>query len=432
MPVTPANLTDCNAWPIATRVLTVVLLLILLAVSWWLQPEEVAAKGPKTKADLDKGPESETGRGQWRCLTPAFSALVAAITVVACLFASRFLEVLCNERLHTLHDLVAAPPDELDGHDFGARALYAVTMGLTLLATMAAAWVTSAVWRRCPDRRFARQIAVWVALAAVLGGMGISVLALLKVTQGLASGYGNALLCANWVRSGAPWMAMLTDANNVIGIFVPVVLTLGMCLLLEPLGRSKMDTTKLEAVAVNSHLLDVLLYVGAACLALGILYLSALYASALAPLPSAASVKVRAEACKSLTLPSGMSDMQAQTQLMADWCALKCHTLAKEAKNAETADSAREFAKISTLVFGISFSALLAAMYLPAMLLLKRAAEESSLPDEPGLPASRAQRTEQYLKLGIESDMLSKVGKVLTALSPILASVIANALSTIG
>ena len=421
----PDNLAVCNAWPMVTRVLTGFLLLILLVVSWWLQRKE----GP------DKRPAPETRPAQWLCLTPAFSALVAAITIVACLFASRFLEVLSNERLHTLYVLVASPLDELDGHDFGARALYAVTMGLTLLATMAAAWVTSAVWWRCRARRFAWQTTGWVALAAVLAGVGISVLGLYHLTQGLASGYGNTLLCANWARSGAPWMAMLTDANNVIGIFVPVVLTLGMCLLLEPLDKDKKDTTKLEAVAVNSHMLDVLLYVGAACLALGTLYLSAVYASALAPLPSAASVKVRAESCKSLALPSGMSDTEAQTQLMADWRALKCHTLADEAKNAETADSAREFAKATTLVFGISFSALLAAMYLPAMLLLKRAAEESSLPGMPGmpgLPASRAQRTEQYLKLGIESNMLSKVGKVLTALSPILASVIANALSTIG
>jgi hypothetical protein len=217
----------------------------------------------------------------------------------------------------------------------------------------------------------------------------------------------------------------------VLGIFIPVVLALGMCLLMEPLITEK-DEDTLAAIASNSRFLDVLLYVGAACLAFGILHLSSAYGSALATLPSAATVKIRADSCKSLSLPPGVIDANAQKRLLAQWVSLKCDKLAEDARDAEVADSAREFAKTTTLVFGISFSALLAAMYLPSMLLLKRAADESPLPYKRGHVDSRARRSEQYLKLGIESDMLGKVGKVITALSPIFASVLANALSSIG
>jgi len=110
---------------------------------------------------------------------------------------------------------------------------------------------------------------------------------------------------------------------------------------------------------------------------------------------------------------------------------MACGDLGQAAHDAEVIDSAREFAKTTTLVFGISFSAVLAAMYVPAMLLLKRAADEYTAVIAGGAPLSKAQQAAEYVALGIESDMLGKLGKVITALSPIFAGVIANALGSI-
>lgn len=480
----------CNDWSIESRILPAMLLLSILATAWWLQRRPLA-KAARLRPWMTWGAYllstmviGWSAVGIWgdplhllesrslhtliatllfavlalslciralltypappsnRAFTPvhfapAACALATAAVIVGCVFASHFVEDVGNERLRELYMLVARFPSDADGHDFGARAMHAVTMGLTLLAAMAAAWTTADVWWRCRSRAFAWHATAWVALVALLVASVLTVVGLLSLTQGLDSAVGNTLLCANWERTGAPWMAMFSDANNVLGIFVPVVLALGMCLLLEPLGSHRRHGN-LKAIARNSRSLDVLLYVGAACLALGILHLSAAYASALATLPSAASVKIRGDICKSLSLPTGAinvstsANASASTQVLVHWRALKCNNLAQEAQEAETADSAREFAKTTTLVFSISFSALLAAMYLPSMLLLKRAADRSRLPYVRDQANGRASRAELYLKLGIESDMLGKVGKVITALSPIFAGVIANALGTIG
>ena len=104
-----------------------------------------------------------------------------------------------------------------------------------------------------------------------------------------------------------------------------------------------------------------------------------------------------------------------------------------ETGKAEIADSFRQFARSTTLVFGIAFSVLLAALYVPAALLLNGAAQR--LAKVIGLDGPKVGTDDVHgrlQELGIESDLLGKIGKVITTLSPIFAGLISNALGGFG
>jgi len=388
-------------------------------------------------------------------LAPAICGVLAAATIVAALAASAFLENVGDERLVRLAVALWRQAPESEGHEFAARSSRGVTLALSWMVAIVAVWVTAGIWWECRSRRYSCAISVSILLFAIATSAVLGVLGLFQFSPGLDSAYGNAMLCAGWERSNTAWMAMVSDANNVLGIFIPVVVALGMCLLLEPVGRratllarlrarartqssnawtaiihpsrplrNELATAELEVIGQRSKKLDVLLYIGATSLAFGILQLSAVYSSALAAMPSVASVKLKVDICKSLSAPP--ESVKVKEKVGQQWGALGCSHLSEDFAQAEVVDSAREFARSTTLVFGIAFSVILAALYAPAVLNLKRAANVATE------HLSADQRASDLQHLGIESDLLGKAGKVITTLTPLFASVIATILASIG
>jgi hypothetical protein len=370
----------------------------------------------------------ETRSGWSKCLAPATCALGATAVIVLALLVSHFLEIVVDENLKASYLIVSAENEGALGQDFGARAHRAITMALTFISAMVAAWMTVGIWWECQSRDYALQVTKRVALMALTAAVALGVLGLAKLTPGLDSAFGNAMLCATWARNDAPWLAMVSDANNVLGIFIPVMVGLGMCLLLEPITHPWMPSRdELATLARNSRTLDHLLYVGAICLVFGILQMSAVYSSAVATLPTTQEVKTKVEICKSIAAITHEGKLHRELEL------INCHRLVDETEKAELADSFRQFARSTTLVFGIAFSVLLAALYVPAALLLSGAAQRLAKAIGSDGPKGGTDDVHGRLReLGIESDLLGKIGKVITTLSPIFAGLISNALGGFG
>ena len=371
----------------------------------------------------------EEKRSGWsKCLAPATCALGATAVIVLGLFVSSFLDIVDDENLNAFYLIVNAENKSALAQEFGARAHRAITMALTFISAMVAAWMTVGIWWECRSRDYAVQVTKRVVLMALTAAVALGVLGLAKLTPGLDSAFGNAMLCATWARNHAPWLAMVSDANNVLGVFIPFMIGLGMCLLLEPTTHPRMPSRdELAMLARNSRTLDHLLYVGAICLVFGILQMSAVHSSAVATLPTMQEVKTKVEICKNIaTIENG-------GQLHRGLEPINCHHLVDETGKAEIADSFRQFARSTTLVFGIAFSVLLAALYVPASLLLNGAAQRLAKVIGSDAPKGGTDDVHSRLQeLGIESDLLGKFGKVITTLSPIFAGLISNALGGFG
>jgi hypothetical protein len=366
-------------------------------------------------------------------LAPAYCGALVSVIIIAALFGSYFLENVSNERVRLLYETVARYSRESEGHEFAARARRGTTMALTLVAALAATWATAVLWWQCRSRAYSWDVTTVIVYVAAAASVILSSLGSSGMSPGLDSAFGNAMLCASWERTHSDWLVMVSDANNVLGIFVPVVVGFGICLLLEPVRQdAAMGVDHLAVIGDRSRALDNLLYLGAISLAFGILQMSAVYASALAPLPSVASAKTKIDMCKGLSTPPDALKATATKQASDQWRAMGCETLGQEAHDGEVADSAREFARATTLVFGMGFSAVLAAMYLPAMLLLKQAADRLLVSTDNSVGTSKEDRSKEYQRLGIESDFLGKAGKVITALSPLFAGVLANVFGSVG
>jgi hypothetical protein len=378
--------------------------------------------------------------------TPACCGVAVSVIVVGLMFLSHFLEQVDNPRLQGFFDAARRADLASLGPDFGARAHHAITSGLTVIAALVSAWVTAGLWWRCASHRHAMRITEYVFGLTVVAAGVLTALGLSEVSPGLNSALGNTLLCATWQRTHTPWMAPVTDANNVLGIFIPLMLGLGCCLLLEPATRPAPESAAsaerdLMEIAANSRRLDHLLYLGALSLVIGTLQLSATQAWALAPLPGMNALKLKSDICKSLTpalapapTVQGFAVASIQPpQTPKQAAPPACAELALELPHAEFADAARQFARSTLLMFGMSFSLLLAALYAPAVLLLKAAAERAAVTAGPPVVDARPLSVAAWLQqLGIESDLVGKAGKVVATLSPLFAGVLANALSSLG
>ncbi|WP_422014719.1 hypothetical protein [Roseateles sp.] len=82
-------------------------------------------------------------------------------------------------------------------------------------------------------------------------------------------------------------------------------------------------------------------------------------------------------------------------------------------------DSLRELVRGVTLSFGLAFSAMLAAIYVPALLVLREMVESR----QRSLPANEPSGTESV-------DPVTKIGAVVATLSPLLAGLVTNVLAS--
>lgn len=364
-------------------------------------------------------------------LAPAVCAFAVVVLVLSSLFASGFFERLEDVEVRDLHFAVSTAlrdsphtaHNDAIAVDMGGRAVRALAMALTLGAALVAAWVTCGLWWQSRSLAYNEKVFIGVITPVGIAAVLLGLAGKLDLGGGMGSAVSNTMLCATWSRTPSmSWMPMVADAHNVIGIYIPTILGLGICLLLEPVGRWRHDPDELDVIARRSKTLDYMLYLGAASLVFGTFQMSAIHGAAVGPLSSLADLKTKAEFCKS-TKPNGATDIEVMksTPARRAWADIGCDRLLEEAKTANLADAGRRFARAVTLSFGIAFSALLIALYVPAVLLLRRAA----LATRPAAScASDSQRNELLLKLGIESDVVGRLGRSVAALSPLLAGLL--------
>jgi hypothetical protein len=211
---------------------------------------------------------------------------------------------------------------------------------------------------------------------------------------------------------------------------VPAVLAAGAGFLLQPTRRPKDHThatKQLQWLAKRLIELDQLLYVGALALVFGTLQLSAAMSVPLAGLPKTADLKNWVELCKTLDPPPATSPFFPSAPLPQEPGAAaqaagpeNCKALPEKYARTEVADDLRQLVRGVTLACGLAFSALLAAIYVPALIGLRLIIER---------PLEMVSATSKRSPAVGEMDPIRRIAAVAATLSPLIAGLLANALS---
>jgi len=322
--------------------------------------------------------------------------------------------------------------------DVAARRAARGFSGVTLAITLALS-ITSLVWAGAAFRRKANHFR-WPAL----GLMGVLLILCLGLSwwvsvqhQPFPSKLGYLMLGADKCGKGSLLAPCVPNLMFVLACVVPCILLAGATFLLQPMAPP--DHLKAapaaEAVVVKDQQkillervreLDQMLYIGALALVFGTLQLSAGLSVPLASMPQAATLKARADLCKLISPSSTPSAFFAPASSPTDGAKAvdaTCSELPKQLVNLESAESLRQLARGVTLCFGLAFSALLAAVYVPTLVGLGLMIDERRGADDadPAPPAST--------KTAVELDPLHRVAAVFATLSPLLAGLVANTLT---
>ena len=325
----------------------------------------------------------------------------------------------------------------LHGRDMAAyRALLAysgVTLGVTwILAILSIVWTVSAfVGRRSTKAKIpARR---WLNLMLVLG-LSAAFYALLRQPwlplQPFPSALGDQLLVAAYSApkgsktAGAPLGPVVPATTFLLAIVVPAALAIGASMLgehIEPPANKGLA----QEVRLRLRELDYLLYIGALVMVFGTLQLSTTMSVPLASIPKVAELKNRLEMCKTLAPLSAISPfISASAPSSDDTLGVEsCRKLPNAFDLDMKADSLRQLVRSVTLAMGLSFSAMLVAIYVPSLVRL-RLMVKSEL-------AKLAEKPDQSMKTGMEAvgevDPLRRIATVAATLGPFIAGLFANA-----
>lgn len=324
----------------------------------------------------------------------------------------------------------------------GALAFSGVTLAISVALSAAGFFWAWSAWKNVFDKSFRVRVRRWVYLSC-----GFTLVAAVLAAFGLWGPFtaelGNLLL--EPASSRAPRAAAAVPILMfLLSCVVPSVLLAGACFLLEPIafpeapraGRHGDDASTRTPFGLLRRLgdyrmqidedlaclrkrlreLDQMLYIGALALVFGTLQLSAGLSIPLASLPKKDDVKVMADLCKAISLPAppsvsafGPIDPEAGKE---------CKSVQEKLTKLDKADGLRQFVRNVTLGFGLAFSAMLAAIYVPALLLLRERVEtrQSKVSLGPGEASDSV-------------DPVAKIGAVVATLSPLLAGLVANILA---
>lgn len=238
---------------------------------------------------------------------------------------------------------------------------------------------------------------------------------------------GQALLNPEGASGASRSAGVVPTAMFFLACMVPSVLLAGSTFLLQPMrlltdvGHTK---RQLKILAARVKELDQMLYIGALALVFGTIQLSSGLSVPLASMPKTANLKAQAELCK-LLAPSAASASASNVRPSKTRNEVQleqqCQALPAQLLELEWSESLRQLARSVTLSFGLAFSALLAAVYVPSLvglrLMIERRLEKvpASAPDGEG-------------GLG-EFDPLHRVAAVVATLSPVFAGLVANSLA---
>lgn len=364
-------------------------------------------------------------------LGPLFPALWVAFVwaaMVMMLGAVGYLDADGKDKLDQLAQLKRLIDDPVI--DVAARRASLALSGVTLAITLALSF-TGVIWaykafQEKSDRFRWPMLAMSVALLVVL------VLASWYVsnkTQPFPSALGRHLLGSNDCTPSLGWATCVPDGMFLLACVVPCVLLAGATFLLEPMDNPPHAARRSEQLQIllgRVRELDQMLYLGALALVFGTLQLSAGLSVPLASMPKATSVKAQAELCKLMSPASAPSAFyQSAASAATDGKAVdeKCRALPAQVAKIEPADALRQLVRSVTFCFGLAFSALLAAVYVPSLIGLGLMIEERQPNDSSGKDADAVKKAVNEL------DPLHRIAAVFATLSPLLAGIVANVLS---
>lgn len=395
-------------------------------------------------------------------LAPAIWLAVVWVCLVLMLLAVGYLAPDFDEEWKT-EALSKGFADTLKGTsvDYPARraalAFAGVTAGITVALAGASLFWAAMAASVCAGEYRVRVIR-WVA-----GFLLLTLLASLwLVEEPFASELGRMLLAAGTSDLKTPWAAFVPHLMFLLACVVPSILLAGACFLLQPMGHPqspKQLDAQLRRLTIRLRELDQMLYVGALALVFGTLQLSAGLSVALASQPKAADLKTRIDFCKAMaptpqasspffgtTIPGapgpdaaprapsnaasanavGMRATSPSVAASAVSAAnglstfnSQCLAVAVAFSRLDAAESLKQLVRGVTLGFGLAFSALLAAIYVPALIVLRQMLE----------PRQRAMLASGGKAEVASIDALARVGATVATLSPLFAGLLANTLA---
>lgn len=372
------------------------------------------------------GPDPSDRETERKSLAPAVAALVVLCALLAAFFLARFYAEFCSAHLSFLNDRAVASKSPLE---IAARGVWAMTLFAVIVTSAAVCWYAARIWRWTPPPRqelLSMYLAMTVFAIAVVSLLGWS--GHLKAFGSMVS---FAMLDSIWTRNRLQYLGPVTDGLNAVALIVSSILAGAFCLLLRAThaaGRLLADAGAgaVEAAQKSARLIqtlmDRLLYIGAAALMAGLLEVVATLVWSYAPFPDTADLKKSAELCKAVVPAppaAAASALGAAPPLPA---IAGCADLAGQVEQATKVDDLKRFTRLLAVVFGASFSALLAAMYLPVALAHERLVESL-------LPHVRQQQADSppaEQPGDLERGTTQRVFNVLAALAPLAAAILSS------
>lgn len=366
-------------------------------------------------------------------MAPALWVLIAWCSMVATLYAVGYLTpyaddpatlALVGERIEQTQVDIAARR--------AAWAFSGVTLGLTvILFVTCLVWAGWAMRGKAPSfLRAAVFVSVLLLLLLLIGSWQVA-----ENLMPFTSKLGQRLLRPETSGAKSALAVFVPGGMFVLACVLPCVLVAGAALLLQPMAlpsdlklpaaaRELVRTDQLEQLRVRVREMDQMLYIGALALVFGTLQLSAGLSVPLASMPKPAAVKAQTDLCKALAPASAAStffEAASATSPLAKDVHRTCSETPARFVLLDAAESLRQLARGITLSVGLAFSALLASVYVPAILGL-RAMIESRSTRSPGGSGDERKSTDSIAEL----DPLHRLAALAATLGPLFAGLLAN------
>lgn len=382
----------------------------------------------------------------WKdALAPALWLVIVWVCSLTMLYAAGYLSA--DREIGALDKYVAVIGAK-DPAIAARRAAYGLS-GVTLAVTLALAltsffWCAAAAWNKAGAFRIT--VLFW-STAFLVFALTVSTWAN-ENWEPFTTRLGQKLLQRGAADSQSPWAQHIPLLMFVLSSVVPSLLLAGTTLLLQPMWKLSVISIlkgQLAILKLRLRELDQMLYIGAIALVFGTLQLSSGLSVPLVSMPNAADVKAQADLCKtigpstaasSVFFPSsaptpspkpktkGHPKLKTAQPTASD---LQCAEVPNQFAKLDAADGLRQLVRGITLCFGLSFSALLAAIYVPGLIVLRKMIEErqdllAPLEEAAGVPLPERHQ-------GLVVEPFSRIGAVVATLSPLLAGLVANALA---
>lgn len=312
-----------------------------------------------------------------------------------------------------------------------ALALSGVTLAITIaLATTSLFWCLMSWWGKSGAYR-----------SAVLVIVAISLLLSLLISWHAASEWspftseiGEELLSRGAIGLDAPVAQYVPLLMFLLSCAVPGVLLAGSTFLLQPMRwTANRDRLSIQVMTLLKRMreLDQMLYIGALALVFGTLQLSAGLSVMLASMPKGADLKVRADLCKAVSpTPVASSALTADPPARSgpaqrpSAIEAHCQEVPGLITKLESTESLRQLVRGITICFGLAFSALLAAIYTPAFIVLRSMLEAR----QQAFSAAEPSKEGAAPFAPSPADPMAKIAAVVATLSPLFAGLLANSL----